>query len=138
MNERVQIAMVGAGSMANRVHYPSLASFGDVDIAAICDLDPTRLQSTADRYEVEHRYSDYRRMIEEVAPDAVYVVGPPHLMFDIWTWCLEAGQNLCIEKPMGISLHQARTLAYLADQKGCITQVSFQRRTCPMVAQFAR
>ena len=127
--------MIGAGGMANRVHYPSLASFDDVEIAAICDLDPVRLQTTADRYEVEHRYSDYRKMIEEIAPDAVYVIGPPHIMFDIWTWCLEAGQNLCIEKPMGITLHQARALAYLADQKGCITQVSFQRRTCPMVAQ---
>jgi predicted dehydrogenase len=121
--------------MANRVHYPSLASFEDVEISAICDLDPARLQQTADRYEVEHRYADYRRMIEEVTPDAVYVIGPPHMMFDIWTWCLAEGQNICIEKPMGITIHQARTLAYLADQKGCITQVSFQRRTCPMVVQ---
>jgi predicted dehydrogenase len=125
--------MVGAGSMASRVHYPSLASFADVEIAAICDLDPARLQATADRYEVEGRYADYRRMVEEIAPDAVYVIGPPQFMFDIWTWCLEQGLNLCIEKPMGITLHQARTLAYLADHKDCITQVSFQRRTCPMV-----
>lgn len=135
MNDRVRIAMVGAGAMANHVHYPSLASFDDVEIAAICDLDPVRLNTTADRYEVEHRYTDYRKMIEEIAPDAVYVIGPPHMMFDIWTWCLTEGQNLCIEKPMGITLHQARALAYLADQKNCITQVSFQRRTCPMVVQ---
>lgn len=135
MKDRVQIAMIGAGAMANRVHYPSLASFDDVEIAAICDLDTKRLQSTADRYEIEHRYTDYRRMIEEVAPDAVYVIGPPHMMFDIWTWCLTEGQNICIEKPMGITIHQARTLAYLADQKGCITQVSFQRRTSPMVVK---
>jgi virulence factor len=135
VNDRVRIAMVGAGAMANHVHYPSLASFDDVEIAAICDLDPVRLNTTADRYEVEHRYTDYRKMIEEIAPDAVYVIGPPHMMFDIWTWCLTEGQNLCIEKPMGITLHQARALAYLADQKNCITQVSFQRRTCPMVVQ---
>lgn len=96
MNERVRVALVGAGAMANRVHYPSLASFDDVEIAAICDLDPVRLQETADRYEVEGRYRDYRQMVEAVAPDAVYVIGPPHLMFDIWTWCLQAGLNLCI------------------------------------------
>jgi predicted dehydrogenase len=36
---------------------------------------------------------------------------------------------------MGITLHQARSLAYLAEQHGCITQVSFQRRSCPMVVQ---
>ena len=42
--DRVRVAMIGAGSMANNVHYPSLASFDDVEIAAICDLDTTRLQ----------------------------------------------------------------------------------------------
>ena len=133
--DKVRVAMVGAGSMANRVHYPSLASFDDVDLAAVCDVDATRLHATADRYEIEHRYADYRRLVEEIAPDAVYVIGPPHIMFDIWVWMLQQGQHLCIEKPMGITLHQARMLAHLAGQHNCITQVSFQRRTCPMVVQ---
>jgi predicted dehydrogenase len=133
--EKVRVAMVGAGGMANHVHYPSLASFDDVEIAGICDLDAGRLQATADRYEIEDRYSDYRRMVEEVAPDAVYVIGPPQYMFDIWVWMLQQGQNLCIEKPMGLTLHEARVLAHLAEEKKCITQVSFQRRTCPMVVQ---
>jgi predicted dehydrogenase len=133
--DKVRVAIVGAGGMANRVHYPSLASFDDVELAGICDLDAGRLQTTADRYEIEHRYHDYRRMVEELAPDAVYVIGPPHLMFDIWVWMLQQGQNLCIEKPMGITLHEARALAHLAETHNCITQVSFQRRTCPMVVQ---
>jgi len=121
--------------MANRVHYPSLASFDDVDIVAICDIDVERLNATADEYGVERRYTDYRKMVEEVTPDAVYAIGPPHIMFDIWVWCLEQGQNLYIEKPMGITIHQARSLAYLAEKHGCITQVSFQRRSCPMVVK---
>ena len=131
--KKIRVAMIGAGGMANRVHYPSLAAFDDVEIAAICDIDPKRLNATADTYAVDRRYADYRTMVDEVAPDAVYAIGPPHIMFDIWTWCLTQGQNLYIEKPMGLTLHQARTLAHLADAHGCITQVSFQRRTCPMV-----
>jgi predicted dehydrogenase len=131
----VRVAMIGAGGMANRVHYPSLASFDDVQIAAICDIDDQRLTKTADAYGVDRRYADYRTMVEEVAPDAVYAIGPPHFMYDVWMWCLSQGQNLYIEKPMGITLHQARALAYLADQNDCITQVSFQRRTCPMVVK---
>lgn len=133
MTNTVKVAMIGAGGMANAVHYPSLASFDDVEIAAICDLDPARLNATADKYRVERRYADYRTMVEEVAPDAVYAIGQPHIMYDIWTWCLGQGLNLYIEKPMGITIHQARALAHLAEAKGCITQVSFQRRTCPMV-----
>jgi len=132
---RVRVAMIGAGSMANRVHYPSLASFDDVEIAAICDIDTQRLSQTADKYGVEKRYTDYRKMVEETAPDAVYAIGPPHIMYDIWMWCLNEGLNLYIEKPMGITIHQAQMLAHLAEEKGCITQVSFQRRTCPMVVK---
>jgi virulence factor len=132
---RVRVAMVGAGAMANRVHYPSLASFSDVEIAAICDIDAGRLSATADRYGVEARYSDYQKMIEAQAPDAVYVIGQPHIMYDIWVWCLQHGLNLYIEKPLGLSIHQARSLAHLAAKQGCITQVSFQRRSCPMVVK---
>jgi virulence factor len=135
VSRKVRVAMIGAGGMANRVHYPSLAAFADVEMAAICDLDVERLNATADRYGIAARYTDYRKMAEEVAPDAVYAIGQPHIMYDIWMWCLSKGLNLYIEKPMGITLHQARALAYLAEKQGCITQVSFQRRTCPMVVQ---
>jgi predicted dehydrogenase len=133
--DKVRVAMIGAGRMANHVHYPSLASFDDVEIAAICDLDPERLNATADRYEVERRYLDYRKMIAEVAPDGVYAIGQPHLMFDVWLWCLEQGLNLYVEKPMGVTWHQAQVLAHLADQKGVITQVSHQRRSSPLLAK---
>ena len=132
-DKTVRVAMIGAGGMANNVHYPSLASFHDVQIAGICDLDVQRLNSTADKYRVQGRYSDYRKMVEAIAPDAVYAIGQPHYMFDIWAWCLKEGLNLYIEKPMGITLHQAQALAHLAEKHTCITQVSFQRRSCPMV-----
>lgn len=130
---KVKIAFIGAGTMANRVHYPSLASFDDVEIAAICDHNEKALHTTADKYGIRKRYIEYKKMIDEIAPDAVYVIGQPHLMYDIWMWCLEKGQNLYIEKPFGITIHQARSLSYMAEKHGNITQVSFQRRTSPMV-----
>jgi len=132
---RTRVAMIGAGAMATSVHYPSLASFDDVQIVAIAELDPGRLEATADKYQVAGRFADYRAMVEQTAPDAVYAIGQPHIMFDIWMWCLQQGLNLYIEKPMGITIHQARTLATTAEAHGCITQVSFQRRTCPMVVK---
>lgn len=133
--DTVRVAMIGAGDMANLAHYPSLASFADVEFAGICDLDTERLNTTAAKYAIERRYTDYTKMVEETAPDAVYVIGPPHLMYDIWVWCLQQGLNLYIEKPMGITLHQARNLAYLAEENDCITQVSFQRRNCPITVK---
>ncbi|WP_274652115.1 Gfo/Idh/MocA family protein [Paenibacillus humicola] len=130
---KIRIAFVGAGKMANMVHYPSLASFDDVEIAAICDYNEQALRTTAEKYGISKRYNDYKKMIDEVAPDAVYAIGQPHLMYDVWMWCLEQGQNLYIEKPFGITIHQARSLAYMAEKNGNTTQVSFQRRSSPMI-----
>lgn len=128
----LRVAMIGAGNLATRAHYPSLAALPDVEIAAICDLNVARMNEVADRYGIEHRYTDYRAMVDEVAPDAVYAIGPPHLMYDVWVWCLGQGVNLYIEKPLGTSMHQANALAHLADRHGCITQVGFQRRASPL------
>jgi virulence factor len=133
--EMVRVAMIGAGRMANRVHYPSLASFDDVEIAAVCDIDAAAREATADRFGIARRYADYRTMIEEVAPQGVYVIGQPHLMYDIWVWCLRAGLPLYIEKPMGLTWHQAQMLAHLAESKGLITQVSHQRRSAPLLVK---
>ena len=130
---RVRVAMIGAGRMANNVHYPSLASFDDVEIAAICDLAEGPLNATADAYGVQRRYTDYRAMVEEVAPQGVYAIGQPHLMYDVWLWCLRRGLPLYIEKPMGLTWHQARMLAHVAEEQGVITQVSHQRRTSPLL-----
>ena len=138
MKDTARVAMIGAGSMANRVHYPSLASFDDVEIVAACDVDLVRLRATADAYGIEKRYTDYRAMIEECAPDGVYAIGQPHIMYDIWMWLLQQGQNLYIEKPMGITWHQARMLAHVAAQKGVITQVGHQRRSCPLLVTLRR
>ena len=133
MKDRVRIAMVGAGGMANSVHYPSLASFDDVDIVGICDLDSERLTKTANQYGIAGRYDDYRQMVATVAPDGIYVIGQPHYMYDIWIWCLQEGLNLYIEKPMGLTWHQAQMLESLASAKNVITQVSHQRRSSPLL-----
>ena len=137
---KVSIALIGCGAMANSVHYPSLASFDDVEIVGICDLRPDRLHATGDRWGIprdrrfEARgYDDYREMLGKVRPDGVYVIGQPHIMYDIWVWCLQQKHNLYIEKPMGVTLHQATMLAHLAEEGGCITQVSHQRRTVPLL-----
>jgi len=135
MSSKVRVAFIGAGNMANMVHYPSLASFDDVEIVGICDIDSKALHSTADKYRITNRYTNYKEMIEEVKPVAVYAIGQPHILYDTWIWCLNMGVHLYIEKPLGMTIHQARALAYTAEKNHCITQVSFQRRSSPMVTQ---
>lgn len=131
---KLKVAIIGAGHMANMVHYPSLAAMDDVEIRGICDLNAENLNKTADQYGVKSRYQNYKQMIDAQEVDAVYAIGQPHLLYDVWKWCLEQGINLYIEKPLGLTMHQAHALAYLAEQNNCITQVSFQRRSSPMVS----
>ena len=132
---KVKVAMVGAGGMANAVHYPSLAEMKDVNIVAIADLDDQRLNGTADKYGVKGRYSDYKKMIEETDPDAVYVIMPPHHLFDIVMDVLEMGKHCCIEKPPGVTAEQTRQMAKFAERKGLLTMTLFNRRFIPALVQ---
>ena len=139
----LKVVMIGAGGRANAVIYPSfndLQKKGKVEIAGICDIDTERLNKTADKYSIKNRYGsggilDYQKMVADLKPDAAVVIGQPHIMYDIWMWCLQHGLHLYIEKPLALSMHQARNLAAVAKRKGVVTQVSLQRRYTPMVTK---
>lgn len=133
-----RIAMVGAGNRANAVHYPSFAGLDDVVFAGICDINPGRLKKTADTYNIpeDRRWGanilSYRDMLDSVKPDGVAVIGDPDVMYPIWRYCLEKGINLYVEKPLGLTLHQAMMLTELAREHSVITQCTLQRRTTPL------
>ncbi|HUT76004.1 MAG TPA: Gfo/Idh/MocA family oxidoreductase [Armatimonadota bacterium] len=129
--EKVRLALIGAGAMAQSVHYPSLAEMEDVELAGLCDLDRARLQDTGDRFGIEVRSQDYRTLIEQTAPDAVYILMPPHQLFDLAIHCLERKLNVFIEKPPGVTSVQARGLARAAERSGSLTMVAFNRRFIP-------
>jgi predicted dehydrogenase len=133
--EKVKIGMIGAGSLANSVHYPSLAEFDDVEIAAICELDEERLNKTAAKYEVEGKYKDYKKMVKEVDLDAVYIIMPPHHLFDLVIHCLNSKLNVFIEKPPGVMSEQTRNMALTAEKNNCLTMVGFNRRYIPLMAE---
>jgi predicted dehydrogenase len=140
MQNKTRICVIGNGEFANKVHYPLLSSFDDVEIVGICAMNEKRLIKTAQKYNipetnvfVSKSRTGYQEMLISLQPDGVYAIGQPDTMFDIWVWCLKNKFNLYIEKPMGLTIHQSRTLAYLADQNRCITQVSHQRRSAPIM-----
>ncbi|NPV07318.1 MAG: Gfo/Idh/MocA family oxidoreductase [Anaerolineae bacterium] len=133
--EKVKVALIGAGSMANSVHYPSLAEMDDVDMAALCDLVPQKLEETSRRFGIRRTYTDYREMIEKENPDAVYVLMPPHHLFDITVYCLQQGKHVFVEKPPAVTTFQTMELANWAAQKGCTTLVGFNRRFIPLMTR---
>jgi predicted dehydrogenase len=131
--DTIRVAVIGAGGLATREHYPALASFDDVELVAACDLDHERMTTVADRFGIEGRYTDYRRMIEDTAPDVVYVILRPHHAFDPAVFCLQAGLHIFIEKPPGVTSYQTRALAQLAEANGCLSMVGLNRRYSPLL-----
>ena len=136
--EKVNVAVIGAGSLANAVHYPSLAEFDDVEISAICDLNEERLKKTAEKFQVERTYKDYKRMVSEVDVDAVYIIMPPHHLFDLVIHCLKSKLNVFIEKPPGVMAEQTRNMALTAEKNDCLTMVGFNRRFIPVMVEAKR
>lgn len=133
--DTINIALIGAGSMANSVHYPSLAECPDVQMVGLCDIIPERLEKTAARFRIPRMFTNYREMIEKTVPDAVYVLMPSYHHFDILVHCLSLGLHIFIEKPPAVTTHQIRNLAILAEKHNCKTMVGFNRRFIPLMVE---
>ena len=52
MVTKVQICIIGNGLFANKIHYPSLYSFNDVEIAGICAFNELWLKQTASDFNI--------------------------------------------------------------------------------------
>ena len=130
--KKVKVAFIGAGNLANAVHYPSVVALEDVEIVALCDLDEARRKSTAEKFKVPRTYASHKQMMAEVNPDAVYALMPPHVLFDVAMDVLEAGKHMFIEKPPAVTTFQTDCLARAAERKGVCTAVGFQRRYHPL------
>ena len=145
IDRNVRIVVIGAGQMANRVHYPSLAGSEDVEIVGVVETRAEPLRATCDRWGIQegarHLVADptgYQAVLQALRPDGVYAIGQPDVMLPIWLWCLQNGFNLFIEKPMGFTVHQAEMLAHLAQTDGAITQVGHQRRSAPIMVEMKK
>lgn len=133
--DKVRIGFIGAGGLASSMHYPSLASMPDVEIAGIAELNEERLTAAADKYGVEGRYRDYVKMLDEVDPDAVYAIMPPMHLHEVVVTCLERGKHLFIDKPPGMTTFQVSSWARQAERKNCLTMTGFNRRHIPCLKQ---
>ena len=137
---RVRVALIGAGSMANTYHYPSLASFSDVELVGICDLIEDKARATAQRLRIpaDRVYADYKKMLADLEPQVVYVLMPPQYLYEPAMHALKEGCHVFVEKPPALTSNQARMLAYTAGEHNCLTMTGFQRRFIPAVTVLRR
>jgi UDP-N-acetylglucosamine 3-dehydrogenase len=121
----VNIALIGLGSMG-RNHYRILKSLEGVNIAALCDV----VQN--DTYE-EPFFHDVDTMLDEVKPDAAFIVTPTFLHKEVAMKCIERNIHLFIEKPAASTIEDAKAIQEAADAKGLKSCVGHVERFNPVV-----
>jgi predicted dehydrogenase len=127
----VTVAVIGVGQPFH--HLPALAALPEASIVGVCDIDETRLREAAHTHRVAAAFTDYRRMLDELRPDAVFVLPSVLRTVEVATECLDRGLHVFIEKPPGVSAEQTRDLARLARGRSVISMVGFNRRFHPLV-----
>lgn len=123
--KKVKIAMVGAGNIAN-VHLDSYTRVPEAEIYAICDRNEDVLQKTADKYQIERRYTDLDTMLREL---------PELDAADVCVWncnhaecsikALNAGLHVLCEKPMACSTEEAEKMLQAAEENQKLLMIGF-------------
>lgn len=119
--------MIGAGSIAG-THLRVLPSIAGVEIAAVADIVPGKAESAARGCGAKAWYVDYREMIERERPEAVFVFTPPFAHQEQVCYAVERGVHVFVEKPLEVSLGQARRVLDAVRRASVTTQVGYHWR----------
>ncbi len=110
MKQKTKIGIIGLGSIAQLVHLPILSKINTVEIAAVAEVSKNRLNSIADKFNINNRYTDYLKMLNEVDLDAIIITTPTNTHKKIAIECLKKGKDLLIEKPIALNYNEAKEI----------------------------
>jgi predicted dehydrogenase len=126
----VNVLLVGLGRWGEK-HLRVLGEIGATRWVA--DVSPARLAWAIERGVDPHRaVTDYRAALEHV--DAVDVVTPADSHLAVAGACLRAGRPCFVEKPLALTVAEARELEAIAEAAGRVLQVGHIFRFHPVTA----
>lgn len=129
MKVELGTAIIGAGSMGKnhaRVYFESST------LLAVCDSVPERGEEVACKFKAKY-FSDYRKMLDEIQPDAVSVVVPTELHKEVSLECLFRKIPVLVEKPMAVSFSQTVEMLNIAQKQKVFLMVGHVERFNPAV-----
>src|SRR5687768_17142367 len=127
----VRIGVVGTSWWADGFHLPSLASHPSAVVAAICGRNRGRAEALALKYSIPAVFADYREMIDTGGLDAMVVLAPDALHYQIAMQALDAGLPIVCEKPLALDAAQAREMYERAEAAGVVHMTFFTWRWVP-------
>ncbi len=130
MSEKLKVAVIGCGGIANGKHLPALHRLATVDLVAFCDIEEHKAHEVAAKFGVPGAavHTDYQALLAQVKPDVVHVCTPNDSHAPITIAALEAGAHVMSEKPMAKRAADARAMLEASKRTGKKLSVGYQSR----------
>ena len=104
-------AIVGFGFISGKGHLPAYLEREDLEIVAIADVSPARLEAARAVAPKARLYAGFRELLDgEPKLDFIDISAPPHVHAEIALAALERGVHVLCEKPLTTTVAEARTL----------------------------
>ncbi|MDE3105282.1 MAG: Gfo/Idh/MocA family oxidoreductase [Acidobacteriota bacterium] len=122
--------MIGAGGIVHDSHLPAYAKAG-FPVAALVDASLPKAQALAQKFAVPYATDSIAAAIHYAPQNAIFDVAVPAKIIPSILPQLPDGAAVLIQKPMGETLDEARTILQLCRQKGLTAAINFQLRWAP-------
>ena len=115
--DELGVAIVGSGDIA-RVHLPNIAKCPSMRLVATMDLVEEEARSLAEAGGAEYFTTDLDRVLADQEVDAVVICSALDTHVAISLEALSAGKHVFSEKPLAMTLEEARRLQRAAVETG--------------------
>lgn len=127
--KRVRVGVIGVGYLG-QFHAEKYAKLANVELVGVVDADKGRGEQIARKLHAR-AFTDASQLLGFV--DAVSIVVPTALHYNVAKQFLEQGVHVLLEKPMTVTLDQADELIDLAARKDAVLQIGHIERFNPAV-----
>jgi predicted dehydrogenase len=110
----LKVATIGAGYFS-AFHHDAWHRLPEVELAAVCDLDPAKAAGFAERFAVPRHYADVATMLEAEKPDLVDIATPPATHLPLIRQTMARRLPTICQKAFCRSLAEAEEAAGLAE-----------------------
>ena len=114
----LRFGVIGLGDIAVTEHLPALERNKNAVIAGISTRNAERLQEIKAKYKVPFATSDYKELLSREDIDVVIVATPPWVTPEITKEALLAGKDVLCEKPVAMTIEEAKEMKETALKTG--------------------
>lgn len=127
MTQKVNIGIIGTG-FARNVQIPAFLGSEDAKIVSVASGHRENAEATAREFGIEHFTGDWRETVEREDVDLVCITTPPDTHFEMTLRAVEKGKHILCEKPMAMSVAEAREMTEKAGEKQILSLIDHELR----------